>query len=67
MFLGQPIRARIKGTTVQRSSGMPKTKHTGPFNVPPVYNGPGAPPQVGKPPREASCHFVSFPFNNTVD
>ncbi len=43
-FLGQPIRARIKGTTVQRSSGMPKAKHapfsmqSGPFN--------GGPPQV---------------------
>ena len=40
-FLGQPIRARIKGTTVQRSSGMPKSKHI-PFTM--QYN--GAPPQV---------------------
>lgn len=37
-FLGHPIRARIKGTTVQRPSGMPKNKRfTYPMQA--VYNG----------------------------
>ena len=39
-FLGHPIRARIKGTTVQRSSGMPKKTRNVSYPIPqPVYNG----------------------------
>lgn len=37
-FLGQPIRARIKGTTVQRSSGMPKKPRVN-YPIQPMYNG----------------------------
>ena len=38
-FLGHPIRARIKGTTVQRSSGMPKKTRNVTYPIQPVYNG----------------------------
>lgn len=59
-FLGQPIRARIKGTTVQRSSGMPKTKHNIPFNVQaPVFN--GAPSQMPYFPPPPPPHSAVIP------
>ena len=38
-FLGQPIRARIKGTTVQRPSSVTKKPHYSYSSVQSVYNG----------------------------